>query len=36
MRGLSGGGGVTVERMASTNDVSFLLLSHFLAKRSDM
>jgi len=36
MRGFSGGGGVTVARMVLINDVSSLLLSHFLAKRSDM
>jgi hypothetical protein len=36
MRGFRGGGGVTAPRMVSTNDVSSRLVSHFLAKRSDM
>ena len=35
MRGFSGGGGLTTPFMVSVNELSSLLVSHFLAKRSD-
>src|SRR4030065_2302375 len=35
MRGFSGGGGLTTAFMLSVNEFSSLLVSHFLAKRSD-
>src|SRR3990170_2984759 len=35
MRGFSGGGGLTAAFMLSVNEFSSLLVSHFLAKRSD-
>ena len=35
MRGFSGGGGLTTDFKLSVNEFSSLLVSHFLAKRSD-